>query len=78
MNAIPRALVPKGTDVMPTDATLKSWRGDKTKPVGVAKVMMRNIYIEKKYNVKVVIVEENLTAMLGLRASEVMKFITVN
>ena len=41
-------------------------------------MMMRNISSDKKYNVKFVIIEENLTPILGLRASKVIKFITVN
>ncbi|KAI0230459.1 hypothetical protein LSAT2_019206, partial [Lamellibrachia satsuma] len=40
--------------------------------------IMRNVSNEEKCNVKVAIVEENVTAILGLRGSEVIKFITVN
>lgn len=77
VNVLPRKYVKYNT-LLHTDKVLQMWNGTAIHPLGRCRVFMRNPRTQKKYDVEFVIVNEDLTPLLGKRASEKMGLITVN
>ena len=61
------------------DRTLVMWNGSKVKPMGTCVVPVINPRNQKKYDVKFLIVEnDELTPLLGLKTTEEMKLLTIH
>ena len=54
------------------------WNGSEVKPIGTARITMRNPKTRKKYSVEFVIVDSDLKPLIGARAAQEMELITVN
>ena len=65
-------------EMKPCENTLVMWNGTTVKPLGVSRLKVRNPKIGKNYSVEFIIVHENLTPLLGLRATEQMKLLSVH
>ena len=77
INIIP-AKHAQGHEIKSTTKTLRIWNGSQLKPIGTARIIMRNPKTRKKYSVEFVVVESNLTPLIGARAAQEMELITVN
>ena len=78
VNILPIKFMPKDAETINTPVILKSWTGNRIKPVGSARIVIENPSNSKKYRLTFIIVKENLTPILGLRASEAMNLLTIN
>ena len=76
INIIP-AKHAQGHEIKSTTKTLRMWNGSQLKPIGTARIIMRNPKTRKKYSVEFV-VESDLTPLIGARAAQQMELITVN
>ena len=77
INIIP-AKHAQGHEIKSTTKTLRMWNGSQLKPIGTAQIIMRNPKTIKKYSVEFVVVESDLTPLIGARAAQEMELITVN
>ena len=68
----------EGHKIKSTTKTLRIWNGSQVKPIGTARIIMRNPKTRKKYSVEFVVVESDLTPLIGARAAQEMELITVN
>ena len=57
--------------------TLVMWNGTKVKPVGTCALKVVNPRNNEKFKVRFLIVNESLTPLLGLNATEKMKLLTI-
>ena len=78
VNILPIKFMPKDKEVSKTPIILKSWTGNRITPVGSARIVIENPSNSKKYRLTFIIVKEDLTPILGLRASEAMNLLTIN
>ena len=74
---IPTSLVDK-RHLTPTSKTLIMWNKTEVTPLGTARIVVTNPENHKKYSVEFVVVSENLTPLIGARAAQHMKLITVH
>ena len=58
--------------------TLQMWNNMTTKTIGKTRLIVRNSENNKKYNVEFQVVKEERTPLIGRKAAEDMKLITVN
>ena len=58
--------------------TLQMWNNMTTKTIGKTRLIVRNSENNKKYNVEFQVVKEDRTPLIGRKAAEDMKLITVN
>ena len=78
INIIP-AKHAEGHEIKSTTKTLRMWNGSQVKPIGTARIIMRNPKTRKKYSVEFVVVAMgDLTPLIGARAAQEMELITVN
>ena len=77
INILPKTFL-DGHEVQPTTKTLLMWNKTQVKPIGITRLVIKNAKTGKKYSVEFVIVEKNLTPLLGAKAAQQMKLITVN
>ena len=68
----------QSTPINQNGTVLTSWTNDSQTSLGAAKVMVKNLINNKKYNVLFHVVAENRTPILGLRAFIAMGMITIN
>ena len=68
----------RNREIVPCDRTLVMWNGTKMKPAGTCRINIRNSKTGKKYSVEFVIVNEDLTALLGLQATEKMNLLSIH
>ena len=54
------------------------WNKTEVTPLGATRIVLRNPKNRKKYSVEFVVVNENLTPLIGAQAAQHMKLITVN
>ena len=78
VNILPIKFMPKDAETIKTSIILKSWTGNRITPVGSARIVIENPSNNKKYRLTFIIVQEDLTPILGLRASEAMSLLTIN
>ena len=78
VNILPAKYLPEKTTVLQTNKQLSMWNGTRLKPKGTARIIMKNPTNRKCYSAEFVIVEENLTPLLGSKAIQAMNLITVN
>ena len=77
INIIP-AKHAEGHETKSTTKTLPMWNGSQAKPIGTARIIMRNPKTQKKYSVEFVVIESDLTPLIRARAAQEMELITVN
>ncbi|XP_064622353.1 uncharacterized protein K02A2.6-like [Lineus longissimus] len=77
VNLIPLRLAVH-TELSPTTKRLKMWNGSEIHPVGSCRLVVGNPKNRKRYSVEFVVVKENLMPLLGLKAAQGMKLVTVN
>ena len=69
----------KKAKISTCDRTLVMWNSGKVKPMGTCVVPVVNIRNQNKYDVKFLIVKnDDLTPLLGLKATEKMKLLTIH
>ncbi|CAB4008143.1 Transposon Ty3-G Gag-Pol poly [Paramuricea clavata] len=64
--------------ISPCDRTLVMWNGTKVKPLGTCVVRVVNLRNQKKYDVKFLIVKDDLTPLLGLKTTEEMRLLMIH
>ena len=65
-------------EIIPCDRTLVMWNGTKVKPAGTCHINIRSSKTGKEYSVEFVIVNEDLTPLLGLQANEKMNLLSIH
>ena len=75
-NILPCKYVEK-VKISACDRTLVMWNGSKVKPMGTCVVPVVNLRNQKKY-VKFLIVKNDLTSLLDLKATEKIKLLTIH
>lgn len=78
VNVLPAKYQPPNMPLNPVKKTLFAWNEGKVTALGTCRHSMRNPLNNRKYNIEFVIVKENFTPILGLRASQAMSFITLH
>ena len=68
----------QGHEIKSTTKTLQMWNGSEVKPIGTARITMRNPKTRKKYSVEFVVVESDLTPLIRARVAQEMELITTN
>ena len=58
--------------------TLRMWNELQVKPVATTRIVMRNPKTQKKYSVEFIIIDSDLTPLIGARAAQQMKLITIH
>ncbi|XP_064647478.1 uncharacterized protein K02A2.6-like [Lineus longissimus] len=64
--------------ITPTAKRLKMWNGSEIVPVGTCRTVLMNPKNRKRHSVEFVVVRDELTPILGLKAAVGMKLVTVN
>ena len=77
INVISKIYIPNVT-LEESSMTLQMWNNMKTKTFGKTRLIVRNSENNKKYNVEFQVVKEERTPLIGRKAAEDMKLITVN
>ena len=65
-------------ELAPCSQTLVMWYGTKVKPVGTCALKVVNPRNNEKFKVRFLVVNESLTPLLGLSATEKMKLLTIH
>ena len=73
VNFLPIKFTPKDAETSKTPIILKSWTGNRITLVGSARIVIEKPSNNKKYRLTFIIVKEDLTPIVGLRASEDMR-----
>ena len=77
INILPERFL-KSHDVFPTTKPLMMWNKTEVKPLGTTRMVIQNPKNKKKFSVEFVIVRDDLTPLIGARAAQHMKLITVH
>lgn len=77
VNVLPAKYVNK-EDIHPTKRVLKMWNKTEVKPEGTCHVTIRNPRNRKKYPVEFIVVEQDLTPLLGAKVIQQMGLIEVH
>ena len=67
-----------GSNIIPSNKTLKMWNDSELKPLGTTRLIVRNPKTEKKYSIEFVVVPDTLTPLIGARTAQQMGLITVH
>ena len=67
-----------GSNIIPSNKTLKMWNDSELKPLGTTRLIVRNPKTEKKYSIEFVVVPDTLTPLIGARTVQQMGLITVH
>ena len=78
VNVLPARFHPSDLPLNPVKKTLHAWNEGKVTALGTYRHTLRNTLNRKKYSIDFVIVKENFTPILGLKASTALKFVTIN
>ena len=65
-------------EIKPTKKVLQMWNKSELKPEGVTRVTIRNPRNGKKYSIEFVVVKEELTPLLGAKASQHMGLLEIH
>lgn len=76
-NVISKCYV-EGHELKPSDKTLQMWNHTRERPAGVCRLKLLNPKTQKKYSVEFEVVEDRRTPLIGAKAGQAMKLITVN
>ena len=77
INVISKRYIPNVT-LEESSITLQMWNNMTTKTIGKTRLIVRNSENNKKYNIKFQVVKKERTPLIGRKAAEDMKLITVN
>ena len=77
VSIIPRSHI-GDSQLEPSSISLEMWNKAKMKALGSCKLLLENPKTSKKYRVRFVVIEEELTPLLSHKAAEKMNLITVN
>jgi len=77
VNVLPAKYVNK-EDIQPTKRVLKMWNKTELNPEGTCSVTIRNPRNRRKYSVKFIVVEEDVTPLLGANVIQQMGLIEVH
>ena len=78
VNVLPARFHSSDMPLNPVKKTLHAWNEGKVTALGMYWHTLRNPLTRKKYSIDFVIVKENFTPILGLKASTALKFVTIN
>lgn len=78
VNVLPLEHHPSHLPLNPVKKTLNAWNGNSITPLGSYRHSVRNPVNRKKYSIEFLVVKENFTPILGLRASQALNFVTIN
>ena len=78
VNVLPISYQPPDIPLNPVNKTLYSWNNSTVTALGSCRHSVKNPVNNKKYSVEFIVVKENLMPILGLRATQAMKLVTVN
>ena len=76
INILPKDVV-DSYNLALTSKTLIMWNKTEVTPLGTARVIVANPQNKKKYSVEFVVVTEKLTPLIGARAAQRMKLLTI-
>ena len=62
----------------PTTKTLQMWNDTTLKPLGSCRLILHNPKNKKKFSVEFLVVDRQLTSLIGAKAAQQMGLITVN
>ena len=65
-------------EIIPCNRTLVMWNGTKVKPAGTCHINIQNSKTGKKSSVEFIIVNEDLTPLLGLQGTEKMNLLSIH
>ena len=77
VNVVPAELAPD-EPLKRTTKTLRMWNDTTLQPLGSCRTILQNPKNAKKFSVEFLVVEKQLTPIIGARASQQMGLITVN
>ena len=77
INILPEKYV-KGADLKPTTKRLRMWNNSEVSPLGTTRIVLKNPENHRKYSIEFVVVHGNLLPIIGARAAQQMKIITVH
>ena len=77
VNVLPAKYV-ESKEIKPTNKALQMWNKLELKPEGVTRIMIRNLKNNKKYSVEFIVVKEELTPLLGAKASQHMGLLEIH
>ena len=77
INIIPEELI-ENQEVSPTTKTLIMWNKTEVKPKGTVRIIMKNPKTRKRFSLEFIVVRECLTALIGAKAAQQMKLITIH
>lgn len=65
-------------DLAPTTKTLIMWNITEVTPLGTARIIVTNPQNHKKYSIEFVVGTKKLTPLIGARAAQHMKLLTIH
>ena len=77
VNVLPERYHPPNLPLNPVKKTLFAWNEGKVTALGMYRHSLWNPLNNRKYSIELVIVKEDFTPILGLRASQALNFITI-
>ena len=77
INILPEKLV-GNQEISPTSKTLIMWNKTKVKPKGTVRIVIENPKTKKRFSLEFVVVKECFTPLIGARAAQQMKLITIH
>ena len=77
INIIPEELI-GNQEVSPTTKTLIMWNKTEVKPKGTVRIIMKNPKTRKRFSLEFILVRECLTPLIGAKAAQQMKLITIH
>lgn len=77
INILPKEVI-GDSNLAPTSKTLIMWNKTEVMPLGTTRIIVTNPQNRKKYSVEFVIVTEKLTPLVGARAAQHMKLLTIH
>ena len=77
VNVIPVNFV-AGKKLDPTTKTLQMWNDTTLKPLGTCRLILHNPKNKKKFSVEFLVVDRQLTPLIGAKAAQQMGLITAN
>lgn len=64
--------------LIPTKIKLVMWNKSEVTPLGLARLILRNSKNKKKYSVEFIVVRKDLGSLIGAKAAQHMKLLTVH
>ena len=78
VNVLPSKYHPADLPLNPVKKTLRAWSNNTITPLGSYRHSFRNPMNRRRYSIEFLVVKEDFTPILGLRASQALNFITIN